>query len=103
MPLRALQGMKNSPIYAKKISSEIFEGEAYCIQDDLHAGFKHDNLEICKNLALKNMINIVKTAYKHTIKLYANKTKVGFMEIEGVGKGLSANGISVLHRHKTAA
>ena len=36
IPKRALQGMKNSPIYANKVSTEIFKDLAYCIQDDLH-------------------------------------------------------------------
>ena len=41
VPTLAMQGTKNSPIYANQISSETLEDLAYCMQADLNQALKH--------------------------------------------------------------
>ena len=73
IPTRILQGFKNTPIFANKLSSEIYHGLAHCLQDDLHNGIKHEDLNVCKNLALKNMRDIVVRSYDHDVRLWGKK------------------------------
>ena len=49
------------------------------------------------------MTQIIIRSYRVNLRLHGDKTFIGFMEIEDVGKTLPAKGISILKRHSTAA